>query len=484
MKSIILGNGILAMSIAFRLAKKAQPNDQIIIIGKKERPGSATLAAAAMLNSFAEIEKGSLDSDSGMYHFELSHLATRMWPDFEKEIIETGGSHLPHGCSKCEVLEGGCFDRGTFVINNTAADTLDDENYQAILQALDEFEESYEQVDPKDIPNYKPAERSRATRALLIHDEGWINPRLMMEKLDAVLALFPQVQFLDCQVEKLIANPSGIEAVQLSDQTQLSGDSFLLATGATVSKIINDSELDIRVQPVFYGIGVSLQFRSENAPHKNCIRTPNRGLACGIYSVPFFQQPDIPNDHILIGATNFISPVPHQYSRLINVESLSKAAIEQLNSGFYRAELVRINVGWRPTTQDTYPLLGKTSLNNLFIATGTKRDGFHLSPVISDIMSRMILGESVDERFALFNPERPPLKTMTREQAIEKGSRHLLSAGYQHGFNPAQGRMVDQVREMYRADLEKLHDKVKADDWGIPTEMIEMYRYGHATMYD
>ena len=39
----------------------------------------------------------------------------------------------------------------------------------------------------------------------------------------------------------------------------------------------------------------------------------------------------------------------------------------------FTATLVKINVGWRPTTQDTFPLIGKTSLNNLFIATGTKR---------------------------------------------------------------------------------------------------------------
>ena len=29
-------------------------------------------------------------------------------------------------------------------------------------------------------------------------------------------------------------------------------------------------------------------------------------------------------------------------------------------------------------------------------------------------------------------------------------------------------------------DLERLHDKVGAHDWGIPPEMLDMYRYGHA----
>jgi len=30
-----------------------------------------------------------------------------------------------------------------------------------------------------------------------------------------------------------------------------------------------------------------------------------------------------------------------------------------------------------------------------------------------------------------------------------------------------------------RADLEALHDKLGATDWGIPPELVDMYRYGH-----
>ena len=39
--------------------------------------------------------------------------------------------------------------------------------------------------------------------------------------------------------------------------------------------------------------------------------------------------------------------------------------------------------------------------------------------------------------------------------------------------------MVEQMEAMYRSEIERLHDKVGADDWGIPPEMIDMYRYGH-----
>lgn len=481
MHTVILGNGILALTIAFRLARRCGANDRITIVGRAARPGSATLAAAAMLNSFAEIETGALDSELDLYRFELSHLATRMWPKFEQEIIESTGDALPRGCAKCQGCSGGgCFASGTYVVNNTAADDLDDENFDAIADALKEFNEPFEFVAPRDIPNYMPEQRHRATRALLIHNEGWFNPRLMVEKLDAALNRFPQVRFIDSEVESLRRSGQRVDGVALTDGQTLFADKYVLATGATVTDILARSNLDIDVQRIFYGVGVSVEIRSPDFPHTRCIRTPNRGLACGLYSVPYFLEPDQANDHVLIGASNFISPVPYAHGRLTSVESLMRGAMEQINTNFYRADLVRVNVGWRPTSQDTYPVLGKTSIDNLIIATGTKRDGFHMAPVIAEKIVALLFGESVEKNFDWFAPERKPIRFMTREEAIAKAVRHQMSASYQHGFTPSLNRMPEQMMQMHRDTLERLHDQVGAHDWGIPPEMLDMYRYGHA----
>lgn len=480
MHHVILGNGIVALSTAFRLARRATDADKITIIGKSAREGSATLAAAAMLNSFAEIEAGALDHEIDLYRFELSHLAGQMWPDFEEDIIQTGGSHLPKGCSSCQVLSGGCFDRGTYIVNNTAADDLDDENYNAIVDALVAFNESHEHVNPKDIPNYMPEQRYRATRAVYIPNEGWLNPRLVIEKLDKVLRLFAQVEFVEAHVDRLTTKNGLITGALLDDGRIIEGDKYLLATGATASDILARSDTGLEMQRVFYGVGTSIELRSPDYPHSKCVRTPNRGLACGVYSVPYFQGPNAKNDHILIGATNRIMPYPYHHASISNVESLTKAAIEQLNANFYRADLIRVNVGWRPTSQDTYPLLGGTSITNLVIATGTKRDGFHLAPLLSEIMADLLQGKTVDERLSVFAPERKLLKTLTRDEAVEKAARHMVSAAYQHGYSPAKSRMGDQVIQMYRDTVHKLHDDAGITDWGIPPEMLDMYRYGHA----
>jgi glycine oxidase len=481
MHIIIIGNGIIALSTAFRLSKKLAKNDKITIIGKNTREGSATMAAAAMLNSFAEIEAGSLEHEVDLFRFELSHQATRMWPKFEMELIEAAGDELPAGCANCQGCNGGgCFDSGTYVVNNTTADNLDDENFDAILKALTDFNEPHELVSPDSIPNYNPEPRSRATRAVYIHNEGWFNPKLMIEKIQNIVAAHPQITLVDQHVEKLIKQGNTISSVLLSNGDKISGDQFLLATGASASDLIDKSELGIKLQRIFYGVGVSIEIKSPDSPAKKCIRTPNRGLACGLYSVPYYQSPLEDNDHILIGSSNFISPTPYPYGRLASVEHLMSSAIKQINANYDRADFVRANVGWRPTSQDSYPLIGQSSIDNLIIATGTKRDGFHLAPLLSEYLVSVMLKEPNDERMSIFAPERKLIHTLNREEAINLAVKHKMNAAYQHGFEPSNSKMPNEIRRLYRDDLEKLHDNVGANDWGIPLEMLDMYRYGHA----
>lgn len=470
MDTVILGNGIVGLATAHSLAQRG--SDRITIIGPQTREGSATLAAAAMLNSFAEVEVGSLKAPLDQLRFELSRKASTLWPAFGTSIasaVEAGRTIADLG-----------FQTGTFVVNNTAADDLDDENFDAILAALSAYAEPHALVSPREIPNYAPDQRHRATRAVRIEREGWVNPRLVMAHLDRALAQHPHVRIIDASVERLASENGAITGAILPDGRVVEGDRYLLAVGATATALLERSALAIPMQRVFYGVGVSLELRSPDHPHTHCIRTPNRGLACGVYSAPYFQGTGLPNDHVLIGASNFIARDPQPHGRLTSVEVLSRAAIEQINHHFYRADLVRVNVGWRPTSQDTYPLVGPTSIPNLVIATGTKRDGFHLAPLLAEHLAALIRGEPTDARLDVFRPERPPIRTLTRAEAIEKAVRHQISAAYQHGYNPATSRMPEAVIEMHRAALERLHDQVGAVDWGIPPEMIDMYRYGHA----
>jgi glycine/D-amino acid oxidase-like deaminating enzyme len=461
MTVVIIGNGILALTTAYRLLKLA-PDCQIKIIGPSDHRGCASLAAAAMFNSFAEIDSGTLANKIERQKFLFNKLSTPLWPLLLEEIESDSGVKLEYGF-------------GTFLINNHASDSLEDENFDAIIAALEEFHEPYQRVSPREIPQYKPAVRMRAARAIYIKGEGWTNPRIFFSALKKILESDSRVTWIDQYCHSLIKVGSRIVRVKLGNGEAASGDVFFLAPGAAFSNIIAASNIEIEFPRIFYGVGCSILLKTDGMTLTNCIRTPNRGLACGIYSAP--QDPH----HTLVGASNFISPVPKDNVRLTSVHTLIKAAMEQINSDYYRSGLVKVNVGWRPTSEDTIALLGKTSIANLIVATGTKRDGFHCSPVISNAMAAFISGRNPDFDLTLFNPERSPVRMYTREEAIEIAVRHTINAAYQHDFVPAKNRMTEHLENYYRDDLSKVHDAAGAVDWGIPPEMIDMYRYGHVT---
>jgi len=58
----IVGNGIIGTSLAYKLIKFAENSkDKIFLFGDQNRVNSASTAAAAMLNSFAEVEHFKFD---------------------------------------------------------------------------------------------------------------------------------------------------------------------------------------------------------------------------------------------------------------------------------------------------------------------------------------------------------------------------------------------------------------------------------------
>lgn len=461
METVIIGNGILGLMTAFRLLRRDSTH-KVSIIGPRDRRGCASLAAAAMLNSFCEIEAGTLTNPVEAKKFEFNRNATAHWPSLLSEIA---------GCSQLPMRYG----FGTFLINNHNSDVLEDSNFDAIIEALNTFPTPYDHVAPSSIPAYNPHPRSRAGRAIYIPTEGWVNPILLIRALEDILQRSGRVRFIADYCESVTRQGDMVSGVALQGGQVIRGDYYVLSPGANFSSIISRSNLDITTPRVLYGIGCSLLLKTDTHTLPNCIRTPNRGLACGIYSAPHDSK------HTLIGASNLISTLPEDYPRATSMASLLEASIDQINAEYYRSQVVKVNIGWRPTSEDTVPLIGNTSLDNLWIATGTKRDGLHCSPLIAESLSDLILQGHTNTDLSLFRPERAPLKVYTRAEAINSSLRQMMDAAYQHRFSPSSIRMVDDLRAHYKDELERLHDSVGAIDWGIPPEMVAVYKAGYLT---
>ena len=126
------------------------------------------------------------------------------------------------------------------------------------------------------------------------------------------------------------------------------------------------------------------------------------------------------------------------------------------------------------------------TISNLFIATGTKRDGFHSSPVISEFMTSLLFDEEYEYEnlFVDFKPEREIIKNISREKAIRDIVDQQISAMYQHDFVPPKSNMLNQYKEMLEKEAIELHDKFGAIEWGIPPELYGMYKEGYLSFPD
>lgn len=454
---IIIGNGILGTSLAVQLAWKS-PDLRIIQIGGKARAGSATNAAAAMLNSFAEIDTDTLQFPILKHRFELNRLANRnIWENFLSRISDDSGQKIHHGF-------------GTYVINNSKSGVIEDENFDAIVNALIEYGANFDWITPRDIPNYRPANSVRAIRAIYIHDEGWVNPIEMLSGLDAVLSTHERYRLVDDEVLSLKISGGVVDFVELSTGSTCSAPKIVIANGASMSNLLVNSGLSELVLPVYFGVGVTAVLETRELTLANCIRTPNRGLACGLYSAPRSTEQTV------IGATNTIWDKPQLSPTVNNLQSIFKNVETELNIDFSSACVSQINLGWRPITEDLMPMIGETEISGLFVINAMRRDGFHCSPVVSDIVSDLLMKRPVSFDIELFQPRRKPISVFTRSQSVERIVSHTISGAVEHGFESGSPIQSNRIEAAIQHEAEVLHDYLDMGDCGIQPEFFSYFR--------
>ena len=458
---IILGNGILGYSTAFSLI---QGNSalKIALIGPSNKLGSASMAAGAMIVSFSELEKGSLKSEYSKLKFDLSLKATKMWTQWVEEINRAIGENLLS------------VNYGINVIQNTKADESDGENFTAMIETLKQYGEDYYEVDPNTIEGLSPPADGRSLRAVYIPSEGSIKSSDLALAFERFFEISKNnIDLIDDLGVKLKVCDDGLKEISTKSGYTFSSKSLVIACGSKSQEFIDQIPgLNKKIPRLVYGVGTGIVVKTESHAPKKVIRTLNRGLACGVHVVPY--------DHEVcyIGASNFISPVPEYYPRMTSLYALLQGAMEQIHRKFYKAHVLKYVVGHRPTTIDTFPLLGETSIKGLWILSGTKRDGIHMSPLLGKSFALEILGGKClfENKFL---PERKPIHTMTKEEGINKAVQHLKSAGFQHELRLPKAGWDEMIEDTLRKKVEAIYDKCGITDFGIPAEMLDMYKYGH-----
>ena len=444
----IVGNGAVAMSIAIEHRRRA-PDARVLVIGPERRPGSASLAAGIMLASHSEVEAPTFRHAAGRAKFDLIRAAVAQWPTWLAELATIAGIEPPP------------IRRGTVVLDNPNVSGFDPPNFEAILETLRHDEADHELVDPVDLHGYRPAAHLRASRGVRVPGDGAVDAFAVMELLDRTTDAL-DVERIGDRVESV---RDGI--VRCEQGPDIRAARIIVAAGAASDGLIQMiPELDGRVPRVLHGTGVGLRCRAtpEVTTPEEVLRTPNRGAGLGVYHVPFGS------DRFYLGATNVVSVEAREHPRLGSLHLVLQSAMDEISSELRHAEC-RMVTGHRPIGADGFPLLGRTSVPGLWIATGTRRDGVTAAPEIARCFVNELLGMD-DGLPGPLSPERTPIVMLDREKGIDVAVRsRLIGPGSNSGGRG--GRLEAEVRRQ----VVRLYDRAGLHV-GVPAELLDLYAEG------
>ncbi|ORT60865.1 FAD-dependent oxidoreductase [Streptomyces sp. CB03238] len=447
---VIVGNGALGLFLADELMRRQFGS--VTVVGPWAREGGASQAAGAMLGCFGEVTRETLRNRPQRSRFEMAFAAHERWEDVVGGLEDDAPGRLPLRTAD-----------ETHVILNAVGAELDSINFEAMLAALDEYKQPWEEVDPRTIPGYRPRTESRALRAVRLPTEGAVDARAVLNAVQERL-LREGVTLVDATVRRLTEGSDAVTGVELDDGRLIEAGTVVVAAGAASEQLVQPF-LDGALMPTFPGLGFAmLSRRVVGEPFRSVVRTPNRGFACGLHVVPAGPGMEY------LGATNRLVDRPTDVVPVGDVRFLAQYAMQQLDEDIARHDVVRYLTGNRPMTLDGFPLIGALPVPGLYLMTGTYRDGFHCAPLLATHVANELQGRPgvIDPMFA---PVRRPIETRTLEYSVEEYVEHTLAAWFETGAQAAPQMTTAQLANSYRLHATQVYERLGID-YGLAPDVL------------
>jgi glycine oxidase len=364
---LIIGGGVIGLSLARKLHKKGVKKITILERGKLGQ--EASFAAAGMLAPQAETEK-----PDDFFHF--CDESNKLYPNFAKELLVETGVDIELDRS------------GTLYLAFSERDVAEIRNrYEWQKEAGLQVEHLTAQEARKIEPFISPDARE----ALFFPNDWQVENRKLLTALQKY-AEINQIEMVEsAEVKNLLIENGKILGAETSSQKFLA-EKVILATGAWTSLIKSGENVPSlpKVRPIR---GQMLSFHTAKRLLSKVIYSP-RG-----YLVPRFDG------RILAGAT--VEDVGFDKSVTTSgIDFLLENALEIAPS------LVNLQpsekwAGLRPFASDGLPILGALAkTENLFIATAHYRNGILLAPLTAEILTDKIAGNSDSKYLEIFSPRR------------------------------------------------------------------------------
>lgn len=366
MKNImVIGGGVVGLSIALELSESG-----VNVINAFPRTGdelSASRAAGAMLGAFGELSAD--DGPEEMAEFDFRLAAQRYYPSWLARLRELSEARV----SQVE---------GTIIIANNQG-ARDRDGIRRMQQEAALHGEPAEWIEPGEVPGLKPSPVHAPALCLYLKNEHAVHSGELLDAMLQVLAQRKNYRHLDTSVAQV--KPEGLSwTITLVNGSTVAADAVVLAGGSRSLDCLDPSlAKDAALPALSFGKGVSCLLSGAPAV-AHTIRTPNRTFACGIHVVP---RPA--SGCLYVGATNFTGVDEEAEAKVQpgELHGLFDEAIHQINTDIRTSRIEQIRVGFRPIAAFKRPLVGKTRVANLFIATGTYRNGVLMAPLVAAMIA-------------------------------------------------------------------------------------------------
>lgn len=369
---IIVGGGLIGGSIAFELASEKL---RAAVLDRQEPGREASWAAAGMLSPGP-------DSPESSALVPLGVESMRLYPEFIAAVEGASGKST-------DFTRNGTFEVFRGPEAEIARNKMVAEFHRVGLAA--------EAMSANEARKHEPSLGPQARAVAWLPDEATVDPRLLLEAVFAAATHRGAEIRANCAVDALLYESGACTGV-IADGQKIAAKQVVIAAGSFCGTIADAAhELAPHPQlrqyaPVHPVRGQMLALRSASVQLKKVLRSRHG------YLVPRRDG------RIIAGSTledaGFVKQVTPQ-----GVRQILDAALE-LAPALADAKIFEEWSGLRPGTPDLLPIIGRTDIAGLWLATGHYRNGILLAPATAKIMRDWIVTGKSNFNAERFSPLR------------------------------------------------------------------------------
>jgi glycine oxidase len=365
---VIIGGGIIASAIAFRLA---QAGVKVAVIDRGEPGSEASGAAAGMIAPQGEM----LEPDP---FFEMCKASRDLYPDFVAEIEALSGESVHYRRD------------GTLLVGIDAHECEELEHIYTNQTRLGlPLERLTGETASKRVAGLSP----QIKIALVVAGDHWLdNERLARALVKA--GEKAGVEFHWRSTARGFEVKGGrVDTIRATDDRsgsalRFSANKFVLAAGSWSKPLAATLGIELQMEPC----------RGQMIEFETCDKLPCVVRAGIHYLVPRNGRT------VLAGTTAEYTG----YEKAVTAEGLQSIiqGVSRIAPLIKNAKFRRAWSGLRPDTKDHYPVLGYGEVSNLVFATGHFRNGILLAPVTAKLISELLLTGSSSFPLEAYSPGR------------------------------------------------------------------------------